>query len=400
MSFARGPSVMEFDFTADQQRLREDVRAFLASETVPRHWDYWEENADAQVEHRRMAAKLGERGWLAHTWPQRYGGNGRPRIEGLIVSEELSYYGGPGKNRGAISLLGPSLLRFGTEEQKQRFIPNIASGKTFWAQGFSEPGAGSDLAALSTMAIDKGDHFEVTGQKIWTSFAHSSDWIFFLARTGSRESRHKGITYLLAPLTADGIQIKPITYIAGFPLFNEVFFDKLRVPKNDMVGQVNEGWQVAMSVLSDERSGMEYVGPSRRMYDEISGFLKTDGAGLLTPRQLDRGFEMLARLAIDITALRIQAYRIGWMLDQNLDIVQATSAIKTFGADLMWRLARTAAHLLGPFAQLEPSSQSVKLRGRYSREYFGSFARMTAAGSAEIMRNIIATRGLGLPRSG
>jgi len=143
---------MKFDFSPAQERLREDIKSFLASETVPRHWDYWEEDASAQAEHRRMALLLGQKGWLAHTWPEQYGGNGRPRIEGLIVAEELSYYGGPGKNRGAISLLGPSLLRFGSEEQKRRFLPDISSGKTFWAQGFSEPGAGSDLASLSTAA--------------------------------------------------------------------------------------------------------------------------------------------------------------------------------------------------------------------------------------------------------
>lgn len=390
---------MNLDFSPAQERLREEIKSFLASETVPRHWDYWEEDAAAQAEHRRMALLLGRKGWLAHTWPEQYGGNGRPRVEGLIVAEELSYYGGPGKNRGAISLLAPSLLRFGTEEQKRRFVPDIASGKTFWAQGFSEPGAGSDLASLSTTATDMGDHFEVTGQKIWTSFAHSSDWIFMLVRTGSRESRHRGISYLLAPLTADGIEVKPITYIGGFVMFNEVFFDKLKVPKADMVGQMNQGWEVAMSVLSDERSGMEYVGPSRRMFDELSGFMATEGRSLLTARDYERFRDTLARLAIDIAALRVQAYRIGWMLDQDMDTSSATSEIKAFGAELMSRLAHAGVQMLGPYAQLDAAAPSVRLRGRFSREYFGSFARMTAAGSSEIMRNIVATRGLGLPRA-
>jgi len=245
-----------------------------------------------------------------------------------------------------------------------------------------------------------GDHLEVTGQKIWTSFAHSSDWIFMLVRTGSRESRHRGISYLVAPLTANGIQVKPITYIGGFVMFNEVFFEALKVPMTDMVGRMNQGWEVAMSVMSDERSGMEYVGPCRRMYDEISGFLAIEGRSLLTVRDYERFRDTLARLAIDIAALRIQAYRIGWMLDQGMDTSGATSEIKAFGAELMARLARTGAQALGAYAQLDEAAPSMKLRGRFSREYFGAFARMTAAGSSEIMRNIVATRGLGLPRAG
>jgi len=295
-------------------------------------------------------------------------------------------------------LIGPTIVHFGSEEQKQEHLPGIVSGRVFWCQGFSEPNAGSDLASLRTAAVEDGDGYIVNGQKIWTSFAQDADWIFFLARTDKELARHKGLSYFIAPLNSQGITVRPIKYMSGYHFFCEIFFDDVRVPKKNMVGEKNRGWYVAMGTLADERSGIEYAGVNRRVLDELVEFVKEiqyDGKPL-SKQQMVRN--RLAGLAVEVEACRLLAYRIAWFQDHDRNVESESAMAKVFGSELMWRLSKTGMQILGPYGQLEPDSKFVRLTGRVEREYMSSLGWITAVGTSEIMRNIIATRGLGLPR--
>jgi alkylation response protein AidB-like acyl-CoA dehydrogenase len=392
-------AAMDFGFTPAQERFREEVRGFLAARTPPCHWDHWDESAATQAFHRAMALELGARGWLGLTWPEKHGGAGRPAIEGVILAEELAYFGNPGINRPALGLVGPALLHFGTDAQRAEHLPGIVAGRSFWCQGFSEPEAGSDLAGLTTRAVADGEDFVVTGQKIWTSFAHEADWIFLLARTGPPGSRHRGISYLVADMRSPGITVRPIRHLTGAHTFNHVFFDALRVPRGNLVGQVDRGWEVAMGTLADERSGIEYAGASRRLLDDLLDVLRS---GMQGRRAAEREAMRLAaaRLAASVRACRMLAYRTAWLQAQGGDVSAEAAMSKVFGSELMERIARATMRALGRDGQLEPGEAAAPLGGRPGRDLFGGIGRITAAGTSEVMRNIIAQRGLGLPRPG
>ena len=386
---------MRFELSPEQARFRQEVHEFLAASCSPHEWDYWDIGPDEQSEHRAMACKLGARGWLSLTWPKEQGGLGRSRLEAVILQEQLAYFGNPGINRPAVALIAPALLNFGTEAQKAQHLPGIAAGRTFWSQGFSEPGAGSDLAAINTRAVRDGSEYVINGQKIWTSFANKAEWIFVLARTGDRASRHRGLSYLLTPLNTPGIRVRPIRHMAGFQPFCEVFFDDVRVPAEQMLGKENEGWAVAMGTLSDERSGVEYSGASRRILNDIQAYC--NAIDWTSHRERDGVMERAARLGVEVDAARLLAYRVTWMQMAGQDVSGYAAISKVFGSELMGRLASLAMQLVGNHGPLEPADRWGPLEGRLRREYMSVLGRITAAGSSEIMRNIIATRSLRLP---
>lgn len=386
---------MNFELTAGQERFRREVGDFLAASCTPHEWDYWDLGPEEQREHRAMALKLGAKGWLSLTWPKQHGGLGRSRLEAVLLQEQLAYYGNPGINRAAVALIAPALLNFGTDGQKAQHLPGIASGRTFWSQGFSEPGAGSDLAAVSTRAVRDGGDYIINGQKIWTSFANKAEWIFVLARTGEPASRHRGLSYFLTPLDAPGIRVRPIRHMAGFQPFCEVFFDDVRVPQAQRLGAENEGWAVAMGTLSDERSGVEYSGASRRILHDLQAYCSA--INWTSGRERDGIANRLARLATEVAAARLMAYRVTWMQAAGEDVSGHAAMSKVFGSELMGRLAAVAMQLVGNHGPLAPAERWAPLEGRLRREYMAVLGRITAAGSSEIMRNIIATRGLRLP---
>ena len=386
---------MNFELTVEQEQFRREVGEFLAASCTPREWDYWDLGDEQRREHRAMALKLGAKGWLSLTWPKQYGGLGRSRLEAVLLQEQLAYYGNPGINRAAVALIAPALLNSGTDAQKAQHLPGIASGRTFWSQGFSEPGAGSDLAAVSTRAVRDGSDYIINGQKIWTSFANKAEWIFVLARTGEPASRHKGLSYFLTPLDAPGIRVRPIRHMAGFQPFCEVFFDDVRVPQGQRLGAENEGWAVAMGTLSDERSGVEYSGASRRILHDLQAYCAA--INWTSGRERDGIANRLARLAVEVEAARLMAYRVTHMQAAGEDVSGHAAMSKVFGSELMGRLAAVAMQLVGNHGPLAPAERWAPLEGRLRREYMAVLGRITAAGSSEIMRNIIATRGLRLP---
>ncbi|MDP9235977.1 MAG: acyl-CoA dehydrogenase family protein, partial [Chloroflexota bacterium] len=235
---------------------------------------------------REWLRTLSKRGWVAPAWPKEYGGAGLSVMQQFIFNEEMARAGAPRPNFLAIGLAGPTIIVHGTEEQKREHLSGILSGENFWCQGFSEPGAGSDLASLQTRAVADGDDFIVNGQKIWTSGAHRSQRMMLLARTDADAPKHKGISYLLLDMKSPGITIRPLTNMADTPSFNEVFFDNVRVPKKDLLGELNRGWYVATTTLDFERSGIINGVSLQRLVREIISYVREHGRRDGTERQM------------------------------------------------------------------------------------------------------------------
>lgn len=252
---------MDFHFTAEEEAFRADVRAWLR-DNLPENWETDPKEPEDEAE--RFAFRLGwERrlhagGWSGLAWPREYGGRGGTMMQNAILQEELARANAP----EAVNIIGrnltaPTLMEHGTEAQKQRFLPKILSSEEIWCQGFSEPNSGSDLASLRCRAVIDGDHFVINGQKIWTSFAQYAQWCFVLARTDTSAPKHKGLSFILVDMHTPGITIRPLSQITGDSEFNEVFFDDVRVPRENLVGRLNEGWRIAMTTLTYERGPEE-----------------------------------------------------------------------------------------------------------------------------------------------
>jgi alkylation response protein AidB-like acyl-CoA dehydrogenase len=310
----------------------------------------------------------------------------------------MSYNRAPGIDNWGIKMLAPTLMVHGTEEQKQRFLPPVARGEVQWCQGYSEPGSGSDLASLQTSAVVDGDDYIINGSKIWTSNAHRADWILLLARTDQDAPKHRGITFLLADMKTPGITIRPIINMAGIHGFNQIFFDNVRVPKRNLVGEEHRGWYVGATLLDFERSGVQYSASARRLLSELVVFAKEterDGQPLAKkPAVRNR----LADMAIEVEVSRLISYNIAWMQNQGEVPNKEASVCKILGTEMQQRMAATGMWLLGLYGQLAPGSKWSPLAGRIERNFLSSHAATLASGTSEIQRNIIATRGLGLPR--
>src|SRR5271163_3238229 len=256
---------MDLDFSAEDEAFRQELRSWLAVNLPEARGDSGSIDDKLGVLHegpggweRRLKwhRKLNEGGWVGLSWPKEYGGRDASITQQLIYGEEMTRVNAPMLvNVLGIMLVGPTLIRLGTEEQKKRYIPKILTAEEIWCQGYSEPNSGSDLASLQTRAVEDGDDFVVNGSKIWTSAAHHADWIFLLVRTDPEAPKHKGISYLLVDMKTAGITVRPLVQMTGASGFNEVFFDDVRVPKRNLVGEKNQGWQVAITTLMFERRG-------------------------------------------------------------------------------------------------------------------------------------------------
>jgi alkylation response protein AidB-like acyl-CoA dehydrogenase len=411
---------MDWKDTPEQQAFRQEVRAFIRQrfpasyrpETEgelslePEDVDGYEWVVDARSDdpERREAAKawardLAAKGWVAPHWPEVYGGAGLDVMEEFILHEEMMRARVPTVNGIGVFLAGPTLLAHGTEEQRRAHLPRIARGEETWAQGFSEPDFGSDLAGLRTRAHRDGDHYLVWGQKVWISQAQYADWMMLLVRTDPEAPKpHRGITYLLVETSTPGVTIRPIEDIRGAAPFAEVFFDDARVPVANRVGDENKGFYVAMSTLGYERSGIgsviRYEQRLRRLIELITS---EEGRRYLRPDWRDSVRHQIARRMIEIRVLynlalyTVSEQQAGGEPDYEASINQL------FSAELHQRLARTGAKAFGPYGNLWQRS-GAPLEALYAHDMVGSVAATFLGGSAEIQRNVIATRGLGLPR--
>ena len=388
---------MDFTFSDEEEKFREEVREFLRQE-LPADWDggAYGEGAGAEEVGPRITKKLAERKWLAMAWPKEYGGLGAPHMRQLIYNEEMSYHAAPGGYSMGVAWVGPAVMLYGSEEQKQRFLPGITSGEDVWCTLYSEPEAGSDLASLQTSAVRDGDDFVINGQKIWTSGAQRSDWGWLAARTDPEAPKHKGISTFAVKMDTPGITVRPLINMAGQSGFSEVFFDNVRIPKEDLVGELNRGWYQVAVALDFERSGIQAYAGGRRTLERLVEFVHEhpDETVRRNPAIRNR----IADRAVELAAGTNIAYRIPWMQSKGLIPNYEASISKLFGSEFSQRLALTGVQLLGMYGGLEPESKWAPMKGKLERAYLQAVSSTIAAGTSEVQRGIIATRGLGLPR--
>jgi len=397
---------MDFRLSEAENKFRREVEKFILDEMPQGYAErdlYWPggygaigefEIRDPEVEEFRR--KMGERGWLTMAWPKEYGGGGRSFVEQAIFFDIVSYYGAPGMDISTL-ISGPTILRFGSEQLKQEWIPKIVKGDLKFWLAYSEPNAGSDLAAIQTRAVEDGDYLIVNGQKIWGSGAHVSDCGWMVARTDMDAQPYKGTTLFIVDNKTPGITIRPIINIDGFHSFNEVFFDNVRVPKKNVVGEMNMGFYYLMVALDFERLVISMGGFRRRFEDLLQYARETRRNGRLLSEDA-RVRSKLAELAIEIEIAYLLYYRTAWMMDNNLFPNIEASEIKLVTTILSRKLADTGLEIMGPQGQLWTGSAHAPLRGRFSLGYLDSLSAVIGAGTSEIQRNILAQRGLGLKR--
>ena len=391
---------MDFQFSEEQERFRQEVRDFLDGE-LPPGWVGVELIPEQQFETeegwafcRSLRRKMGEKGWHSMCWPKEYGGLEGSRVEYAILREEISCRASPGFDGVGSMMLSPVLLAYGTEEQKRRHLPPIARGEIQWCQGFSEPNAGSDLASVTMRAVEDGDYFILDGQKCWMGLAERADWGFFLVRTDPNAAKHKGLSFLLEDMKTPGITINPVYNLLGHHHWNEVFFDGVRVPKENLVGEKNQGWYVAAALLNNERVGIEAYAACRRTLDQLIKYVREKES--LAKAPIIR--QKLASLATEVEVSRLLCYHTAWMQDRGFDPVHEASMGKSFANNLMVRVAEASLQVLGLYGQLAEGSKWAPLDGVIGRACLAYPPWTLAAGSPEIQKNIIATMGLGLPR--
>ena len=345
---------------------------------------------------RSFQTEMAKRRWLTLAWPKEHGGLEAPHSQQMIMAEEMAYHRAPGggSNMG-VQWVGPSLMLYGTDEQKDEHLAGIADAETWWCTLYSEPGSGSDLASLQTRAVKDGDDYVINGQKIWTSGAHVSDWGWLAARTDPDAPKHKGITMFMMRMDTPGVTVRPLINMADGHGFNEVFFEDVRIPQTNVVGEVNRGWYHLAVALDFERSGIGAFAGGRRTVEEITEFAQ-DNSHLVDERPNAR-YE-LAERHIEVEIGTMMAYRIAYMQEHGVVANHEASMSKLFGSELGQRIAKTGMDLLGLQGGLWSEGPYAALQGRLSRSYVSSVSSTIAAGTSEIQRNIIATRGLGLPR--
>ena len=336
---------------------------------------------------------LSRKGWIAPNWPKKYGGMGATLNEQIIMTEELARVGAPQMPAQGLNHIGPILIEFATDAQKARHLPPIIAGTVIWAQGYSEPGSGSDLASLATRATLEGDHFVVQGQKIWTTWGHHSDWMFALVRTDQMaQPRHAGISFLLIDLHSHGITIRPIKTIAGDDEFSEVFFDNVIVPAENLVGKLNDGWRIANALLGHERIGTSNPQYALMALDRIKTIARASGV-MADPAFQDR----LAAASINVTALSALFSHAVELANQKQSPGPESSIIKIFGSELLQSLNDLLIEAAGSHAPAEKPIMTEFGTVDVSTSFLQVRRATIYGGSSEIQRNIVARRVLNLP---
>lgn len=389
---------MDFEFSNEELSFRNELSAWLKEELANRP-EKGGDDADAEWAFGlEMRKKLADKGWLTMAWPEEYGGQGVSHMMQVVFAEEMSYTRAPGRDVFGTRMMAPTLMIHGTEEQKREFLPPVSKGEVQWCQGYSEPESGSDLASLQTRAVEDGDDFIINGTKIWTSSAHRADHIMVLTRTDPDAPKHRGISFLLCDMNTPGLTVNPIINMAGDHGFNMVTFDNVRVPKKNLVGEQNRGWYVGATLLDFERSGVDYSAGGRRVLEELITYAKDNdqNGSLIASNPIMRN--RLADLAIEVDVSRLISYNIAWMQGEGLVPNKESSMGKVVGTELQQHLSETGMQMLGLHGQLEPGSKYAPMQGRIEHMHLTSVSETIQAGTSEIQRNIIATRGLGLPR--
>ena len=390
---------MDFAFSPEEEAFRAQVAAFLEKE-VPREYrekrlTFFDMSAQPdwiQVQ-RSMAEKMGEKGWLSIHWPEEYAGQGVSPFYRLILREELARYHSPGYDSIGCGIVAPALLLKGSEEQKKLHLPGIASGKVMWCETLSEPNHGSDLAAIEVFAKEEADCFVVNGQKIWTTNGHFADWNALIVRTDREVSpNYRGLTFFLVDMKTLGITVNPVINMAGHHEFNEVFFEDVRIPKENIVGGLNKGFYVVMSLLDYERTtDTVYVIAATYLRDLEEYAREND---LLDPVMENR----FALFKAECEVARLLHYRCAWMQSRGMVPNHESAMSKLFSFELHQRISDFGMEVAGLYSQLTQESTLAPMFGRIPSCYLRSFAYSLEQGTSEIDRDVIAQRGLGLPR--
>jgi len=385
---------MDFQLNAEEADFRTRLRRWLEA-TLPLRDRLPRDAAERVALSRRWQRKLSEGGWAGVSWPVAYGGMGADTIHQLIFNEECIRAGAPDSLNlsVALGLVGPTLIHCGTEAQRKRFLPPILCAEHIWCQGFSEPNAGSDLAAVKMRGDVRGDGIVVNGQKIWTSFAQHSDWCILVVRSNQNLSRHKGLTFLLVDMKSAGITIRPLVEITGEAWFNEVFFDDVVVPLENVVGEVDCGWDVVMTTLMHERGG---AAPHARLLQEqrrLETLARDRGRSTEPPLR-----QRLAQLATEVKIAQLTAYRNASAIVRTGEPGPEGSMLKLLWSELEQRIMDCAFAVLGESAVLLEGDPRAEADGVWAHDLLWTRAASIYAGTSEIQRNIIAQRVLGLPR--
>ena len=393
---------MDYRFTEDQEAFRQELRDFL-TENLGEDWRGIDPDAYFHDENwfhiRDLTAKMAERGWLTLAWPKEYGGQGRPHIEQMIYNEETAYFRAPTRDVSiGTHMVGPTLMLYGTEEQKTHYLPEIASGEAVYCQGFSEPESGSDLASLQLRAVEDGDDYVLNGSKIWTSGAHRSTHCYLLTRTDPDAPKHRGISVFIVDMDTPGIEVRPIINMFGIHYFNQVFFDNVRVPKRAMIGEKNRGWYIAATTLDFERSGVASFASNRRSIEELVELARETGTNGKPLNEDPMIRQRLAELWTRNEAGKTIAYNVAWMQSQGLVPNREASISKMMGSEIAQQIHELGVQMLGMYGILDKGSKWAYLDGRLAWLWMDSISLTIRGGTSEIQRNIIAGRGLGLPR--
>jgi alkylation response protein AidB-like acyl-CoA dehydrogenase len=396
--------LLDFTLTSDQQAFRERVRTWLET-NIPRDWKALGSSEVPRPEAyeflRKWQRTLHDNGFIGLTWPKEYGGAGLTFLEEMILHEEMALAKAPPMlNVLGVGMAGPTIIAYGTEEQKQRYPAKILSCEEIWCQGYSEPNSGSDLASLQTRAVKDGEHWVINGQKVWTSLAHVADWMMLLARTDPTAPKHKGITYFLLDMKLPGVTVKPLKQITGDAEFNEVFFDNVRVHESQVLGGVNNGWAVGLTTLMYERLALGFGLQARLRIslDQLIGLAKRmeKNGRVITQDPVMR--QKLAQVWIDTECLKYTGARaITKLLKGELPGPEASTG-KMGWVETHQKLQELAMEIEGPYSQLARGSEWAVDGGVWLYSFLRSRANSIEGGTTEVQKNIIGERVLGLPK--
>ena len=394
---------MDLNLTAEEKQFRDELRSWLEA-NVPKDWSEWREKPieESFPYLKAWQRKLYEGGWAAVSWPKEYGGRGASLMQQSIFWEEMSRVEAPPMaNSLGLGLIGPTIIAYGTDAQKKRYIPKILSAEEIWCQGFSEPNAGSDLASLQTEARMDGDDYVVNGQKVWTSYGWVGDWCELVVRTDPNVPKHKGLTVLLIDMKSPGVEVRPLRQMTGESEFGEIFFRDVRVPKENVLGNVNDGWNVAVSTLMYERGS--YGARLHLIFKrnigrliELAHTLQRNGR---TAAQDPSIRQKLAQCYAEIEIMRLNQMRAFSRITATGVPGPEGSIQKIFWSELNQRVQQVAQELLGPYGQLQAGDPLAPDKGIWAYGYLRTRGNTIEAGTSEVQRNIIGHFVLGLPRS-
>lgn len=394
---------MDLNLNAEELHFRDEFRAWLES-NVPRDWPEWREKPleESFPYLRAWQRKLYEGGWAAVSWPKEYGGRSATLMQQAIFWEEMARVEAPPMaNALGLGLIGPTIIAYGTEQQKKRFVPKILSAEEIWCQGFSEPNAGSDLASLQAEARVDGQHYIVNGQKVWTSYGWVGDWCELVVRTDPNVPKHKGLTVLLVDMKSPGLEVRPLRQMTGESEFNELSFRDVRVPKENVLGQVNDGWNVAIGTLMHERGSygarlhLLFLRNINRLIELSRAFQRNGKPASQDPLVRQK----LAQCYAEIEIMRLNQLRAFSRITATGIPGPEGSIQKIFWSELNQRVQQVAQELLGPYGQLLQGDRRAVDNGLWSYGYLRTRGNTIEAGTSEVQRNIIGHFVLGLPRS-